>query len=101
VDIAFVAMSLVVGFTISRPAAVTLGLFTFLIYVIGAIVLVAIWRRSVSLFETNKKLGTIVLAVVNYALAIYALNVAIGLVTQSPANGPTHKSALLSWTVRT
>ena len=80
VDIAFLATSLVIAFTIGTPGMVKEGLFAFTLYVIGSIVVVLLWRRSRGFFEKEKLILSLLLAIVNYGISVAALVYSIGLV---------------------
>ena len=83
VDIAFLATSFVVAFTIATPSSVKSGLLTFCLYISVAVVLVFIWRRSMYLFECDRLVSASLLALVNYVVSAYGLAMAIGIVTKS------------------
>jgi hypothetical protein len=78
VDITFLAMSFIVAFTLGSSGKADEGMFTFLVYVVSAIAIVFIWRRSISLFENDKLFWSGSLGVLNYSISItgvvYALN---------------------------
>ena len=80
VDIAFLATSFIVAFTISTPPKVREGLFAFTIYVIGSIIVVFLWRRSRTYFEKQKLGASFTLAVMNYLACVSGLVFAVQLV---------------------
>lgn len=86
VDIAFLAMSLVVGFLIAGPADNADGLLAFIYYVIGAIVVVVLWRRSHNNFTRDKYRVTIGQALGGYLVCLTGLVIAIRLLIGVTAN---------------
>ena len=81
VDITFLAMSLIVGFTIAPLGQAKEGMAWFALYVFGAILIVFIWRRSIKSFESNSHKTAFFLGVVNYLISITAIVHSIKLVT--------------------
>jgi hypothetical protein len=80
VDITFLAISLVVGFTISPSGDAREGMAWFAFYMFAAIFIVFLWRRSIRQFDSGS-IGTVVfLAGANYFIAVTALVNAIGIV---------------------
>ena len=82
VDIAFLAMSFVIAFTINAGGRAGEGLLYFLTYIICSIVLVFFWRRSNSCFERDNYLMVGVLTSLNYFASITGVYMAINLVTE-------------------
>lgn len=82
VDIAFLAMSFVIAYTINAGARAGEGLLYFLIYIICSIVIVFFWRRSSSCFERDSYLMVGVLTSLNYVAFITGVYMAINLVTE-------------------
>ena len=81
VDIVFLATTLIVGFSIMKPENAMSGMAWFGGYIIGAFVVVILWRRSVKFFETEKYLIATPLVLINYTLCAYGLMRAIDMVT--------------------
>ena len=81
VDIAFLATSFIVAFTISTPEMVKEGLFAFAIYIICSVIVVLLWRRSVRLFESEYLKTSFALATVNYMICITGLVLGVAFVT--------------------
>jgi hypothetical protein len=81
VDIAFLAISLVAAFTISDQSHTSKGLIAFVIYVVGAVIVVFLWRRSQSLFVADQHLPSAGVAILGYVLCINGLIYAVGLVS--------------------
>ncbi|MBK8725174.1 MAG: hypothetical protein IPL96_03715 [Holophagaceae bacterium] len=81
VDITFLAVSLVVGYTISPSGDAKFGLACFGFYILVAIIIVFIWRRSVFYFTIDMRKTTIFLGIFNYFLSTTAIVVSIKLVT--------------------
>jgi len=86
VDITFLAISLVVGFTISPTGNPREGMVWFAFYMFAAVFIVFLWRRSIRSFDVGHVGSVVLLAGVNYAMAIFALVNSIGLVMGN-ANG--------------
>jgi hypothetical protein len=82
VDITFLAISLIVGFTISPTGNPRDGMAWFALYMIFAILIVFLWRRSVKCFDNGWSWWLLFCAIINYPLAIYALINAIQLVSK-------------------
>ncbi len=80
VDMTFLAMSLIIAYTIGSKESPSEGLFYFIIYTIGAIIIVFLWRRSIKCFEENKTVVSGVLAVINYSLSLFGIYISIKLV---------------------
>ena len=55
VDISFLATSLIVAFTILSPSNSEEGLVRFVIYLIGTVLVIFGWRRSVAFFEQDHR----------------------------------------------
>ncbi|MCK4935307.1 MAG: hypothetical protein KAR84_00520 [Elusimicrobiales bacterium] len=82
VDITFLAISLIVGFTIAPSGETKVGLAWFAFYVLGVIFIVFIWRRSIKCFETNSHKTAFFLGALNYLISITAIVHSIKLVTE-------------------
>lgn len=80
VDVAFLATTLVAAFTISTKDAAANGLVAFAVYVIGAILIVVLWRRSHRSFEADAHLTSIVLAIASYIVCAIGLVNAISMI---------------------
>ncbi|MDW0358388.1 hypothetical protein Q8G38_03570 [Halomonas venusta] len=81
VDIAFLAMSFVIAYTINAGNKAGEGLLYFLIYIVCSIVIVFFWRRSNSCFEKDSYVMVGVLTSINYLASIAGVYMAINLVT--------------------
>lgn len=81
VDITFLSISLIVGFTIAPSGETKEGLAWFALYVLVAIFIVFIWRRSVKCFESNSHKSAFWLGALNYLISITAIVHSIKLVT--------------------
>lgn len=80
VDIAFLAMSFLIAYTINAGEKVSEGLLLFLIYIVCSILIVFFWRRSSAMFDDDKLVVTGVLTSINYAASISGIYIAINLV---------------------
>jgi|TARA_B100000315_G_scaffold214055_1_gene212351 hypothetical protein len=81
VDIAFLATTLVAAFIISDQSGAGRGLVAFVIYVIGAVVVVVLWRRSHSLFIADRLWPAFGLSIIGYGLCAFGLFHAVGLLS--------------------
>jgi len=79
VDISFLATSFVVAFTILSPSNSEEGLVRFVIYLIGTVLVIFGWRRSVACFEQDRRWWSGGLAVASFALSATGLTLSIGL----------------------
>lgn len=86
VDIVFLATSLVVGYTISPSGSTKEGLAWFGFYILGAILIVFLWRRSRKSYDAKSSKTSLGLAAASYFLSITALVFAIRLVTTVHGN---------------
>lgn len=82
VDIAFLAMSFVIAYTINAGDKVGEGLLLFLIYIVSSIVIVFFWRRANSSFESNNFLITGLLTSINYFGSILGIYIAVNLIKE-------------------
>ena len=82
VDIAFLAISLVAGYTIANPAQVTDGLIIFAIYITIVVLVVVLWRRSDRAFTADKHLAAIICGLINAFVCVYGLVYAVQLITK-------------------
>lgn len=82
VNIAFLATSFIAAYTISITKDTAAGLFYFCIFIIGTIIVVLLWRRSIRLFETNRYIWSIVLGALNYFMCIFGLVKSINLLVR-------------------
>jgi len=80
VDMAFLAMSLIVAFTIGSKDNPSKGLLYFILYTVGAIFVVFLWRRSIKYFEENKNTISGFLAALNYSGTLLGAYISIKLV---------------------
>ena len=81
VDITFLSISLIVGYTIAPSGDSKAGLAWFAFYMFAAIFIVFLWRRSIKCFDAGSKKAVIFLAGAHYFLAITALVNSITLIT--------------------
>jgi hypothetical protein len=81
VDIAFLAISFVAGFTIANRTAASEGLTLFAVYVVVSVLVVVLWRRSRRAFTADKHLAAALLFVVNALVCVSGLVHAVRLLT--------------------
>lgn len=81
VDITFLSISLIVGFTIAPSGDSKAGMAWFAFYMFAAIFIVFLWRRSMKCFDSGSVKTVIMLAGCNYFMAITALVNSIGLIS--------------------
>ena len=86
VDVAFLAMTFVVAFTLGAPEHSTVGLFFFMLYIVGSILVVLLWRRSERCYEQNHRWRAGVIAACNYLLCTFGTVLAIRLVLPGGAS---------------
>ncbi len=79
VDVVFMATSFAAAFTLSSPRHLEIGLLYVFSIVIAAIVVTALWRGSISLFDLKQHWWSVVLFVSNSVLSAVVLLVAISL----------------------
>lgn len=82
VDIAFLAMSFVIAYTINAGDKADEGLLYFLIYIVASIIIVFFWRRSNSLFESDNFILTGMLTSINYLVSVSGIYIAVNLVKE-------------------
>lgn len=82
VDILFVALSLIVGFTLAPNNDVKEGLLWFSSYIAIGVFIVFLWRRSTALYTQQK--NYYIFALLNYIFSLSAIVISINLIT-----GPT------------
>lgn len=80
VDIAFLAMSFVIAYTIKAGDKFGDGLLLFLIYIITTIIIVFFWRRSNLYFESDNYFLVGCLSSVNYIASISGVYIALNLI---------------------
>lgn len=81
VDIAFLATSLIVGFTLSSAGDPKLGMAWFGFYLLGTVFIVVLWRRSITLFLAEKHFWSLCLGAANYMIAITAIFQSVNFLT--------------------
>jgi len=80
VDVTVLAMSLIVGFTISPTGNPREGMAWFAFYMFSAVFIVFLWRRSIKCFDAGSIKTLLFLAGTNYLMALSALVNSIRLV---------------------
>lgn len=80
VDILFLALSFVVGFTISSKENMSDGLLCCYVGIAIAVVVVVLWRKSIKLFLVGNKLW-LLLFFINLSIAGYTINLSIDIIT--------------------
>ena len=83
VDIAFLAMSFVVAYTIKAGDKFGEGLLLFIIYIISTIVIVFFWRRSNVYFESDCYIRVGFLTSCNYIASISGVCIALNLIKET------------------
>lgn len=73
VDTMFLSISFIVAFTISSADSKNSGLFFCFIYIIIAVIVVFIWRRTVKIYEDKNSNLWIILLFINFIIAVFAL----------------------------
>ncbi len=72
VDMIFLSISFLIAFTISEPKDPSAGLFYTIAFIVLAVVVVILWRKSLKLFE-NKSNYWVLLLCLNMAISIFSL----------------------------
>ncbi|ENJ8203598.1 hypothetical protein V4V60_003921 [Vibrio mimicus] len=85
VDIIFLAMSFVTAFILGATGKAAEGLFTFICYVVAAILLVALSRKSITFFESDDLWKVGGLSFVNYGIALSCVVYSISLLKEITA----------------
>jgi hypothetical protein len=80
VDILMLTLSFAVAFTITSPSNTNSGLAHLFVFFIIILLSVVGWRRSIDLFEREKKGKSVGLFLVNFAVAGYCLTIAVKLI---------------------
>lgn len=83
VDIAFLASSFVIAYTIAFTTQHNDGILYFLIYVIGSIIVILGWRRAERFLDDSKYFSAVLLVVICYGLAISGIVISIKLLIGS------------------
>jgi hypothetical protein len=81
IDIIFLALTFAAAFTITHIQQSGRGLFHFAVYVVLAVLIVVMARRSNNLFVANKKTHSAAVFVLNAVVAVLTLVVSMELVT--------------------
>jgi len=82
VDIALLATTLIAATAMAKTSHASDGLIDFGFYIVGTIVTVVTWRRSVFFFEKDKSGLAIFVSAVGYLLCLYGLYHAIEIVSR-------------------
>lgn len=85
VDIIFLAMSFVTAFILGATGKAAEGLLTFIVYVVVAILLVALSRKSITNFEKDSYYKAGFLSFLNYAMALSCVIYSISLLKEISA----------------
>ena len=72
VDMIFLSISFLIAFTISKPTDPSEGLFFTIAFIVIAILVVIIWRKSLKLFEIKNGFWVLLLCL-NLTLSIFCL----------------------------
>lgn len=80
-DIAFFSLSIIVSFTIAKPENRDSGLMYFAAFIVLSLLVVFLWRRSLSTFSAGHRLVPAVAGVLNYAITLLMAVYAVNLVT--------------------
>lgn len=72
VDMIFLSISFLIAFTISKPKDQSEGLFLTLAFIVMAVIVVILWRKSLKTFEDKKRIW-IVLFCINMLISVFAI----------------------------
>lgn len=73
VDMAVLATSFIISFTIASPKNSASGLLHFTVYIFSSILVVVLWRRSTKAFTADKLWLSLLLGALNYLLCLTGL----------------------------
>jgi hypothetical protein len=73
IDISLLATTFVAAYIISVAQAIDYALFVFIIFIIGSIIIVFLWRRSRRFFEQHHFVSSFILALINYISCLVGL----------------------------
>ncbi|KPA09901.1 membrane protein [Candidatus Magnetomorum sp. HK-1] len=80
VDILFLAMSFIVAFTLSSYNNINYGLIYLFIFFIIILFSILGWRRSIKLFENNKKIISAIIFIINFNISSFCLISSVNLI---------------------
>ncbi|WP_420553277.1 hypothetical protein [Tenacibaculum aiptasiae] len=72
VDMIFLSLSFLIAFTISNTSGTSKGLFFTLGFIVIAIIIVIIWRKSIKLYDSKNKLWVLLLCL-NLLISTFSL----------------------------
>jgi drug/metabolite transporter (DMT)-like permease len=72
VDMIFLSISFLIAFTISKPADPSEGLFFTIAFIVVAVLVVILWRKSLKLFDKKNKFWILLLCL-NLAISTFSL----------------------------
>lgn len=81
-DIVFFSLSAIVSFTIAKPENRDQGLMCFAGYFALSLLVIFLWRRSLSTFTAGKRLFPAIAGVANYAISLSMALYAVKLVVE-------------------
>lgn len=82
VSIAFLATSLIAATAMANIGVASYALVGFGIYIVGTVITVVTWRRSVFLFENNHFIWAVIVSGIGYAICILGLLNAIAIISR-------------------
>jgi FtsH-binding integral membrane protein len=82
IDVVFLATSFAVAFTLSSPSGAGRGLLHVLGFIIAAVVVVFLWRRSRRLFDVTHYFWSAVVFVLNVGISASLLHRAVSLLSE-------------------
>lgn len=81
-DIAFFSLSVIVSFTIMKPENRDEGLISFAAAIVLSLIVVFLWRRSLSTFNAGSTYIPVLTGILNYCItltmAMYAIDLVVG-----------------------
>lgn len=80
-DIAFFSLSVIVSFTIAKPDNRDDGMLLFTGFICMSLIVIFLWRRSLSSFASGNRLGPLFAGLLNYAITMTMATHAIKLVS--------------------
>ena len=80
VDMTFLSSTFIISYTIGVNGDKELGLIFFIAFLIGTIVVILLWRRSIRFFDSDKLIKSSLLGTLNYLISVSAIVSSVNLV---------------------
>jgi len=80
VDMTFLSSTFIISYTIGTNGDKELGLILFIAYLIGTILVILLWRRSIRFFDSDRLTASSLLGMLNYLISVSAIVLSVNLV---------------------